>query len=68
MDEKFAVSLNFGPEFILIVHVQREVREYFCSVCGSQTKLKIIPNRKPTVFIDARRDTNNLCNVLDTVV
>jgi len=59
-EDKFAVVQYFGSEFIPIANAQRGVRSYF-SVCliGSQTKLKITPNRKPAASKDIIMDTYN---------
>ena len=49
-------------EFVPIVHVYGGVSFFvFFKLClsGSQTKLKIIPNRRLHVFRDVIKDTNN---------
>ena len=60
-ESKPVVLQKFGSEFVPIVSAQGGARKGFSiSLClpDSETKLKIIPNRKLTVK-DVIKDTNN---------
>ena len=60
MEDKFLVLLYLVLEFIPIAHEQRGVRFFIQSAyLAVKKRLKIIPNRKPSVFKDVIKDTNN---------
>ena len=57
--DKSVVLPYFGSEFVPTAKHREECYNRFLCLSGSQTKLKIIPNRKLTVFKDVIKDTNS---------